>query len=116
MLRLSVTYALLGRSDTINLEHLKAALAFWKYSEDSVRWVFRDKTGDAVADQILNALKDRTNGMTRTEIYVEVFQKHKGSNTIDAALKVLERLGRVHKKTQGTDGRNKEIWFYGSAQ
>ncbi len=38
--RLALLYALLDSSDNIRSEHLKAAVAFWKYAEDSARLIF----------------------------------------------------------------------------
>ena len=37
VLRLSMIYALMDRSHVIDLPHLKAALALWEYSEQSVK-------------------------------------------------------------------------------
>ena len=34
VIRLALLYALLARSDEIQPEHLKAALAFWRYCEN----------------------------------------------------------------------------------
>jgi len=49
VLRLSLTYALLDRSDQIDVQHLKAALALWRYSEATCLWIWGDMTGDVVA-------------------------------------------------------------------
>ncbi len=46
MIRLALLYALLDSSDNIRSEHLKAAVAFWKYAEDSARLIFGGLTAE----------------------------------------------------------------------
>ena len=50
--RLALIYALLDRANTIDLAHLEAALALWRYARESSRWVFGDTLGDPTADEI----------------------------------------------------------------
>jgi DNA replicative helicase MCM subunit Mcm2 (Cdc46/Mcm family) len=57
VLRLSVIYALLDLSTKVRPQHLRAALALWKYSERSATWIFGTATGDPNADRILSALR-----------------------------------------------------------
>src|SRR5262249_30174957 len=57
VLRLSNIYALLDCSNQVEVEHLRAALALWRYCEDSARWIFDTGTGNKNADRILAALK-----------------------------------------------------------
>jgi hypothetical protein len=57
VLRLSVLYAALDRSAVITADHLLAALAVWRYAEESARWIFGDATGDPTADTIIGALR-----------------------------------------------------------
>ena len=56
-LRLSCLYALLDCSPVVAQRHLIAALAVWRYCEDSARFIFGDAIGDSTADAILQALK-----------------------------------------------------------
>ena len=53
-------------------------MALWNYSERSARWIFGTATGDKKADKrILEALRQAgEKGLTRTEITVDVFQRH----------------------------------------
>ena len=57
VLRLSCIYALLDRSTEVRRCHLEAALALWKYCEDSAEFIFGAALGNQVADQILKALE-----------------------------------------------------------
>jgi hypothetical protein len=69
VLRLAMIYALLGETCYIWPQHLRAALAFWRYCQASVRYIFGDALGDPVADDLLRTLRQAgPGGMTRTEL------------------------------------------------
>ena len=55
VLRISGLYALLDCSNIVRVEHLRAALALWGYSERSAAWVFELGTGSKNADRICGA-------------------------------------------------------------
>ena len=90
VLRLALIYALLDRSAFIDEPHLLAALACWDYAEASARFIFGDSLGDPVADEILRALRERPEGMTRTEL-MHHFGRNLSSEQIGRALAVLAR-------------------------
>jgi hypothetical protein len=108
VLRLSVAYALLDAAPCIRREHLRAALAVWGYAEASALSIFGDSLGDPVADTIERALRAR-GPLTRNEIR-DIFQRHVGSERIDAALRLLESGGRARRTTRETGGRPAEVW------
>jgi hypothetical protein len=110
VLRLAIVYAVLDMSEVVDVEHLEAALAVWKYCEDSVRYVFGDRLGDPVADNILTALRNSPNGLTRTDIR-DLFSRHMRETRIESALAVLlqNNLAKVIKSNTG--GRPTETWF-----
>jgi hypothetical protein len=111
VLRLSMIYALLAQSGTIRAEHLRAALALWRYCEDSVRFIFGDALGDPVADTILEALRSSVPaGLTRTEIR-DLFGRHLKEEKIAPALASLEALGLAKMLRILTGGRPVERWF-----
>jgi hypothetical protein len=110
VLRLSAIYALLDKSALIRPEHHKAAMAFWDYCEKSVRWIFGTSTGDRNADKILRALRHAPNGLTKTEISAEVFNRHTSSADIDEALRVLHGLKMAGYKVEDTDGPPAQRW------
>ena len=56
--RLALTYALLDRASQIDLSHLKAGLAVWRYCEASASRIFGTALGDEIADTIQRALSD----------------------------------------------------------
>jgi hypothetical protein len=110
-LRLATLYAVMDESETIEYEHLAAALAVWSYAEDSARYIFGDATGDPVADDILEALRAAgEEGLSRTEIR-DLFARHKTADRINGALGELLKLGRVRKEDLATGGRPSERWY-----
>lgn len=110
VVRLASIYAVMDLSPTIEMPHLKAALALWQYAEDSARHIFGDATGNPVADRIMVALEDDDAGMTRNEIR-NLFSRHKSAEEIGQALVLLEKLGRIRRESQGTGGRPVERWY-----
>ena len=110
VLRLSMLYALLDSSSNIRREHLVAALAVWRYADESARCIFGDAVGDAVADEILRALRSRQRaGMTRTEIR-DLFHRNKKQTDIQRALGLLAQRGLVARTAEETEGRAIEHW------
>lgn len=109
VVRLSCIYALLDCSKVIRREHVEAALAVWKYCENSCRYIFGDSLGDPLADEILRELRRRPDGMTRTAI-TNYFKRHKSKGQIDTALKTLNRMGFARETHEQTGGRPAEVW------
>ena len=109
-IRLAALYAVMDTCRTIELPHLEAALAIWKYAADSARRIFGDATGNPVADRIMKKLRATPEGLIRTEIS-KVFQRHQTKEQIDSALALLVELGRVHSRLEPTDGRTSERWI-----
>ncbi len=109
VLRLSVLYAILDRSELIRPEHLYAALALWDYAEASARRIFGGRLGSSVADTILEALKAR-GPLTRKEMH-NLFGRHRTKAEVDAALAFLEGRGWARPRpAEPTGGRPSEAW------
>jgi CHC2 zinc finger len=111
VMRLSAIYALLDKSSLIMPKHHDAAMAVWNYCEQSCQWIFGTGTGDRNADKILAALQHAANGMTKTEISGDVFNRHASSTEIDDALRLLHGLKMVTFKTESTAGAPTQRWF-----
>jgi hypothetical protein len=108
VLRLCVLYAALDCSELIRADHLMAALAVWRYAEQSARWIFGDATGDPIADTIVSALRLRP--MSRNDIR-ELFGRNVSSGRIAQALGILTRYGLASVQTASdTGGRPREVW------
>jgi hypothetical protein len=110
VLRLSVLYAVLDRSQTVRPKHLAASLALWEYADESVRCLFGEATGDPLADEILALLRNATKGITRSEVR-EMAGKNLAADRLARALGVLVSAGLARSETRETGGRPAELWF-----
>jgi hypothetical protein len=109
--RLAMIYALLDGELQIDLPHLAAGLAVWKYCEDSARRIFGDATGDHVVDDLTTALRSAGGaGLTRTAMR-DLFGRHQAAPRIGAALADLLKRGTARCETRNTGGRPVETWF-----
>ena len=91
-LRLSLIYALLDGAGQIQLPHLQAALAVWRYCEASVASIFAARLGDTEADKILRAVA--SGPRTLTEMH-KVFGNHQSSEWLLAKLAALVKAGHL---------------------
>lgn len=114
--RLALVYALLDMSSTVRVEHLRAALALWDYSERSVAHIFGSSLGDPVADTILQALQTSApHPLNRTEIRSKVGGRVTGDE-IDRALDLLARHRLARTQRTSTGGRPVEHWYFAGAK
>lgn len=104
LLRLSLLYALLDGCRQIDVQHLEAGYAVWRYARASAEYVFGDSIGDEVADKILNALRMAPAGLTLTELD-RALGKHVAKNRRDHALGALQRRELVAVENVETRGR-----------
>ena len=110
VMRLACIYALLDESNEIHTVHLEAALAIWRYAEESARFVFGDALGDPVADDILRALRTAGSaGMTRTQIR-DLFGRNRKGQDVGRALSALAERGLATHTAEPTGGRTTERW------
>jgi hypothetical protein len=107
VLRLALLYALLDLSTDIRAEHLHAALAVWRYCEQSARLIFGGATGYPDADRALEFIKaGGEEGRTTTEV-----RDHFGRNrTVEPILKWLHNTGLVQPAPTPTGGRPATRW------
>src|SRR5215210_7260438 len=67
--RFATIYAALDCSREVRIRHLLASLSLWDYSRQSSYLIFKGKTGDEIADDILHALQNAEgDGMSRSEL------------------------------------------------
>jgi hypothetical protein len=116
VLRLSMIFAVLDKSAEIVDTHVLAALELWRYCDRAAAYLFGGSVGDRDADSILDALRARSGGMTRTEIRDTVFQRNKTSDEIVRALALLLRFGLAQSEQVQTEGRPAERWFATNAE
>jgi Protein of unknown function (DUF3987) len=105
MLRLSVAYCLLDRARVIDVEHVRAAWAVWRYCRASAAYIFGESLGDPIADRLLQAVReagrDGLDGRQRSK----VLNGHASREQLDAACSLLARKGLATIQTVETGGR-----------
>lgn len=108
--RLATIYLVLDQwqpdaPQAITVEHLRAALAVTQYAQASVAYLFGDSLGDPTADQLLRALRQRTDGrMNRNEVH-NLFSGHGGRERINRAITSLVEQNLVRLEREQTGGR-----------
>ncbi|MFJ9536631.1 hypothetical protein ACIRPX_05170 [Streptomyces sp. NPDC101225] len=94
VLRMSVTAALLCGERRIDLPHLQAAEAMWSYVEESAWHVFGSMSGNPDLERIKSFVDAAgTQGVTRDEIRIKCFGKHKKKRELDQLVSELLPLG-----------------------
>lgn len=111
VMRLACLYALQDMSYVVTPDHLTAALALWEYCESSAKYIFGQRLGDPIADELLKALRQHRDGMTRTEIR-DWFGRNRKANEIDRGLALLAKQGLARaEEGRHSGGRPIERWF-----
>lgn len=113
-MRLSGLYAALDGHSVIDLVHLRAALAVWRYAEASTCMIFGNSLGDPVADTILRALRD--NGEQTDSQLSDFFGRHMSAIKLDRAKGVLQTAGLAHRVSIETGGRPRIVWRAGAKE
>lgn len=115
VLRLSLCYALLdGSPGTIGVDHLRAAVAVWRYAEASARYVFGDPAAPEQSGEAAQLLAFITGagdaGVTLTQVSVEHFKGHAQSHQIRGLLRSLLETGRIDQRTEKTRGAPRSVF------
>ncbi|MDQ7832331.1 MAG: DUF3987 domain-containing protein [Desulfovibrionaceae bacterium] len=105
-LRLALLYALLDAQGGIEEPHLQAALAMWRYAQDSALYIFGDRAADPLEDKILEAL--RTGPLTATELS-SVLSRHVPRDRLKPLLQQLEAQQRITITKRKNAGRPRII-------
>lgn len=114
VVRLSVVYAVLDQSTLVTVEHLRAALAAWRYCEASAASLFTDDESDELRGDLSKAaefIEQQPGGQcTRRDLSVTCFAGHKKAKELDAIVATLTDLGRITQQVQETPGRPRTIY------
>jgi hypothetical protein len=106
-LRLAMTFALFDGKERIELQHLEAALTFWRYAFDSAGYIFGGVELDPVAQRIIEALA--LSPKTQTEIS-HLFGRHLPKERLADVLGDLQERGRITLTHESTGGAPRKIW------
>ncbi len=107
--KLSLIVSLINQESEISKESLMAAIHIWQYCSDSVNHLFANSLGDEALDTLYTTIKDRSEGLSRTEIR-DHFSKNKSKQSIGQLLKSLESNNLIYSEKIKTTGAPKEVW------
>jgi hypothetical protein len=108
MLRLSLLYALLDQTDAIDVPHVEAAAALWRYCAATAEYIWGRSLGDPVADRLLAELRAAPTGLDRTAL-AALTGRHRTAAEIDRARDLLVGAGLATVRTERTGGRPREV-------
>jgi len=103
--RIAALYALMDCTSNVEVEHIYAATTLWKYSVDSVKYLYGDKVGDSISDTILDALKK---GPLSDSDVSALFGGNVSATRLNKAKKLLIDQKRIFSRTEQTTGRPKK--------
>lgn len=114
ILRLALLYALLDLCDQIELPHLQAAFAIWRYAEQSAAWLFGDDSLEEEIAEMIEALDGAgSDGLNRRALFAAT-NGHMAAAKLDAVLDQLMSDGRVvarHKSAGEKGGRPGNVYI-----
>ena len=108
-MRLALIYALLDGADHIGTEHLWAALALWRYAQDSALYIFGNGEEDSLLRKILFLVK--TGSKSTTELN-SLLGGRVPSRKMQDCLQELIGCGLVAKQEIKTGGRPRIVYRY----
>jgi hypothetical protein len=112
VIRLALIYSLLDGSPAITSEHLRSALAVWRYCEASARMIFSpvDAEGvDPLEQQLLGIIR-RSPGVNRKGLHKSLGGHIPASNLVNALAKLRDRR-LIRAERVSTGGRPSECWW-----
>jgi hypothetical protein len=111
VMRLALIYCLLDGAPAITVAHLGAAMAVWRYSLASVRYIFGD-AGDPDLDRLAEAVRAAgRDGLTGRQQH-DLFGRHKTAAQLADLAGRLTALDGYESATEETSGRpsGRLIW------
>lgn len=109
MLRLSVTYALLDGCKVIDVEHVRAAWAMWRYCRDSAAYIFGESIGNPIADQLLKALNSAGKAGLDGKEQHALFAGNASHRQLEAARELLMSKDLAVAETIRTGSRGRPV-------
>jgi hypothetical protein len=106
-IRLALAFALIDGADRIEIDHLEAGLAMWRYAEDSAAYLFGGAEMNPVAQTILTLLAKGAKSQTDIS---HAFGRHMKAEQLAQVLMDLQERGRVTLTEEPTGGRPRRLW------
>lgn len=108
VIRLSLICAKINGHFQIQGDDQAAAYEYWRYCDDSTKYIFGNRVQDPRAGRILNTLRELPNGLSRKQMH-ELW--HEAAADLDDSLAWLSEMGLIYCQTEKTAGRPAERWF-----
>lgn len=108
VVRLSMIFAILDRAHEVKLRHLERALDFFRYCDESSRYLFDAGGMSDDLGKIVAALGEGP--MMRSQIYHGVFRRHLTSDRINTLLHEGLAAGSLAVSFTTIRGRDRELW------
>lgn len=111
VLRLSLLYALLDGAKAIDVDHLEAAWALWRYCRQSAAVLFGDRSVNPDSDRLLAAIRHAGPGGLDLEAQMAVFGRNKKAKALETMRTDLAARGLIVTRpdTQDTGGRRRTV-------
>lgn len=106
--RMSLLYALLDGSPAIDVQHVEAAYALWRYSRASAARIWGDAVGNPLADRLLAALSSSGGRLTTDECHRALGRHVKGAELAELK-QLLVRSGLAREVIEQTAGGPREV-------
>lgn len=111
-LRLSMLYALLDGVGMIDVRHLRAATAVWRYCDASARIIFAEgqaETADPLEQLLLIKVREQP-GINRRGLHKAIGGHIPAKEMVQALARLRDR-GQIRCEHVATGGRPSECWF-----
>jgi hypothetical protein len=105
-LRLALIYALMDGHNRIANKHLEAALALWRYAQESALYIFSGDSSDPLENKIVEALQQGP--LTATKLSA-VFNRNLPKERLQPLLQQMEAQQRISITKEKNSGRPKMI-------
>lgn len=106
--RIALIMSLMNCEAEVSVKTLKAALAIWEYSSDSIKYIWGADFGNPILDRILAILENfGEDGRSRSELIRDCHNNY----SIGRQLDYLEEVGLIFKVKKQSAG-NKPVGFY----
>jgi hypothetical protein len=111
VLRLSLLYALLDGARAIDVDHLEAAWALWRFCRQSAEVLFGDHSVNPDADRLLAAIRNAGPAGLDLAAQMAVFGRNRKAKVMDALRADLEGRGLVvtYVDPEDTGGRRRTV-------
>lgn len=107
VLRLSLLYAVLDGSRVVDVPHIDAAYALWRYCRTTAERIWGKAIGDPAADKLLDALR-KARRLTGDEQHGALGRHAKGEE-LTRARRLLVTNGLAVEETESTGGRPAQV-------